>query len=65
MAAETPVQKDLVVSAFSEWSDKLRWDALTEKTRKAVQNTILTLEQQNNLAQLYRQLAAPVTCTRG
>ena len=37
MAAETPVQKDRVVSAFSEWSDKLRWDALTEKTRKAVQ----------------------------
>ncbi|HTE16401.1 MAG TPA: MmgE/PrpD family protein [Burkholderiales bacterium] len=41
MVAANPAQADAVVRAFSDLSEKLRWDALTEKTRKAVQYELL------------------------
>ncbi len=41
MVAVTPAQNDPVVSAFADWSHKLRWDALDAKTRKAVKYELL------------------------
>ncbi len=39
-ATSTPLH-DPVVSAFADWSTTLRWDTLTEKTRKAVKYELL------------------------
>src|SRR5688572_505928 len=41
MVAASPTQTDAVVQAFSDWSEKLRWDALSEKTRKTVKYELL------------------------
>lgn len=40
-ANEASQRSDPVVSAFASWSHTLRWDALTEKTRKAVKYELL------------------------